>query len=168
MVGQVRQWTYYLPRWRMYAAVILCKWNKSLGRVSCIKLNFKYESSWTRVNLILHQKKLASLVEWSIDTKVLNMCLREHIKFSMATESFSIFIVWRELQINQFCPWGWQVPQLTIWLITLPFRVGCWGTNTRILRSDPSTRKFVDVEHHQTISIWLVNYIWIGQYQNFV
>ena len=47
----------------------------------------------------------------------LEMCLQERINFLMATESFSIFIVWREFQINQFCLWGWQVPQLTIWLI---------------------------------------------------
>ena len=61
----------------------------SSGQVSSIKkLNFNYSTGQVRVYLKLYQKALASLARWSIDTRVLKMCLLQHQQF------FSIFIIW--------------------------------------------------------------------------
>ena len=61
----------------------------SSGQVSSItKLNFNYRTGQVQVYLKLYQKALASLARWSIDTRVLNMCLLQHQQF------FSMFIIW--------------------------------------------------------------------------
>ena len=62
--------------------------NKFGPSIEYQKINFNYSTGQVRVYLKLYQKALASLARWSIDTRVLNMCLLQHQQF------FSIFIIW--------------------------------------------------------------------------
>ena len=60
----------------------------------------------------LYQKTLTSLAKWFIDTKGNEYVYTKTSSFSWPQNS-SVSLSNDELQITQYCLWGWQVPQLT-------------------------------------------------------
>ena len=83
-------------------------------------------SSQVRVHVKLYQKTLASLAKWSMDTKVLNMCLWQSQIFRGHKVFQHFYHVMSFRSINIVLETG----KYHSWPNTVPFRVRSWGANT--------------------------------------